>query len=143
MVRLELPIRELRRFGRALLLAAFLGLALGYAAFYAVFPNVSVPAGGEPSLGFILGILAAAAILAGFETEDLSLAILQTFLSLPLAAVVTVALAFSPLLTGLVQVRGDELAFLVLRLGLPVVVFGTFTFFVGTIVGLGVRERFG
>lgn len=143
MARFELPIRELRRFGRVLLLAAFLGLALAYGAFQAIFPNVSVPTAGEPSLELILGLLAVAAILAGFETEDLASAILEVFLSLPLAALVTVGLALSPLASGLLEARADELAFLVLRLGFPVVLFGTFTFFVGTLVGLGLRERFG
>jgi len=139
----KLPMRKIRSYLRASLLASFLGLALGYAAFYAVFPNVSVPVAGEPSLGFILTILGIAAVVAGLETESLSHGILQVFVALPLGGVVTAAMAFSPLLSGLLQVRGDELVFLVLRLGLPIYGGGTFVFFLGTLVGIGVRERLG
>lgn len=133
--------RNLRRYGRLLLLAAFLGLALAYAVFYAVFPTVSVPAAGEPSLELILGTLAVAAFLAGFETEDLPSGILEVFLALPFAGIGTVVLALSPLASGLLEARADELAFLVLRLGFPIVVFGMFILFVGTLAGLGAREK--
>ncbi len=60
-------------------LAAFLGLALGYTVFCSIFPNVSVPAEGEASVARILGLLAAAGVLAGLGTDDLPTGVLQGF----------------------------------------------------------------
>jgi hypothetical protein len=125
------------------LLAAFLGLALAYAAFYAIFPNVSVPAGGEASFGLILAIFAAVAVLVGLETEDLPLGILEVFAAVPIGAVGIVALALSALTSGLVQARADELAFFMLRTSIPIFVFAMFMFLVCVLAGLWLRERLG
>src|SRR2546427_12837669 len=94
---------------RALAIATFLGLALGYSAFYLVFPNVSVPASDEGSLPIILGLLLLAAALGRLLTEDLRSSVIQAFLALPIGGVIALSLAMSRGATGLPEVRAGEI----------------------------------
>src|SRR5713226_495964 len=101
-------LSRLRRPMRALAIATFLGLALGYSAFYFVFPNVSVPASDEANLPLILGILLLAAVLGGLLTEDLPSSVIQAFASIPIGAVIAFSIAISPLATGFLEVQTDD-----------------------------------
>src|SRR2546427_11842281 len=104
---------------RALAIATFLGLALGYSAFYLVFPNVSVPASDEASLPIILGLLLLAAVLGGLLTEDLRLSVIQAFLELPIGVVIAFSLARSPVATGFLAVPTDDIFSFLVRLPIP------------------------
>ena len=128
---------------KALAIAVFLGLALGYSIFYFVFPNVSVPATGEASLLFILGILVTAAILGGLVTEDLSSGVIQGFASLPIGILVAFSLAVSPIATGFLEVRSDDIFSFVVRLGLPLSLLAVPLNITFGLIGLVIRERFG
>jgi hypothetical protein len=137
-------VARFRRYLKVLAIASFLGLALGYATFYSVFPNVTVPATGEASLALILGVLSMAAILAGLVTEELPMSVIQAFLSIPLGIFVAFVLAISPTVAaGSVEVRPDEIFPFVLRLGLPMYLIAVPLNSVFGVIGLLIRERFG
>ena len=134
---------RIRRLAKNLLIAAFLGLALGYTTFYSVFPNVSAPAAGESSFPLIIGILAAAALVAGLVTEDLPECVTQAFLGIPFGIGIAFAIAISPVLTGFLEVRIEDLFSFIVRLGLPVYLLAVPLYLVGSLAGLLVRERLG
>jgi len=122
--------------------AAFLGLALGYCTFYFLFPNVSVPAAGESSIAAVLGILAIAGILAGLVTEDLPSAVLQSFIAVPIGVTLVFVFAVSPVITGVLEVRADDLMAFIVRLGLPLYLLAVPMYCVSGLVGLLLRDRF-
>lgn len=136
-------VARLRRPLRALAIATFLGLALGYSAFYFVFPNVSVPASDEANLSLILGILLLAAILGGLLTEDLPSSVIQAFVSIPIGAAIAFSLAISPVATGFIQVQMDDIFSFVVRLPLPLYLLAVPLYLIFGVIGLLVRERFG
>ena len=133
---------RVRRSTKPLAIGTFLGLALGYCTFHFVFPNVSVPALGEASLALILGMLGFAGILGGLVSEDLPSSILQTFLALPLGIVIAFSLAISPVATGFLEVRSEDILSFVLRLGLPLYLLAIPMYAITGLVGLLIRERF-
>ena len=135
--------RRARRVGKPVLLAGFLGLVLGYLAFYAAFPNVSVPASGNLSLLPVVGALFGSAVLVGLLTEDLRRAILQVFAAIPLGAATASAIALSPLLTGILVAQSSDIVFFVIRLGLPVFFFALLFNIIGIILGLAIKETIG
>jgi hypothetical protein len=132
-----------RRLLKTLVVAAFLGLALGYSTFYFLFPNVSVPAAEEASLPVILGLLVLAAILAGLVTEELPSGMVQAIASVPIGILVAFLLAVSPALTGLLEVRADEMFSFVGRLGSFLYLLAVPVYIIFGVVGLLIRERFG
>lgn len=136
-------LSRLRRPLRALAIATFLGLALGYSAFYFVFPNVSVPASDEASLPMILGILFLAAVLGGLLTEDLPSSVIQAFVALPIGAAIAFSLAISPVATGFLEVRVDDIFSFVIRLPLPLYLVAVPLYSIFGVIGLLIRERFG
>ncbi len=127
---------------KAAAIAAFLGLAHGYSTFYFVFPNVSVPAAGESSIALVLGILVMAGILGGLVTEDLPSAVLQSFFAVPIGIGIAFALVVSPVVTGVLEVRADDLVGFVVRLGLPLHLAAVPLFSMCAVAGLLLRERF-
>ncbi len=136
-------LSRLRRPMRALAIATFLGLALGYSAFYFVFPNVSVPASDEANLPLILGILLLAAVLGGLLTEDLPSSVIQAFVSIPIGTVIAFSLAISPVATGFLQVQMDDVFSFVVRLPLPLYLLAVPLYLIFGVIGLLIRERFG
>ena len=136
-------LSRLRRPMRALAIATFLGLALGYSAFYLVFPNVSVPASDEASLPVILGILLLAAVLGGLLTEDLRSSVIQAFLALPIGVIIAFSLAISPVATGFLEVRADDIFSFVIRLPIPLYLLVIPLYSIFGVIGLLIRERFG
>ena len=134
---------RLRRLLKILLVASFLGLALGYANFYFVFPNVSVPASEEASLLIILVVLLMAAILSGLVTEDLPSSVMQAFLSIPIGILVAFLLAISPLSTGVLEVRSDDIFGFIVKLGSVLYLAAVPLYSIFGVVGLLLRERFG
>lgn len=132
-----------RRYLRVAVLSAFLGLVLGYVTFAAVFPTVAVPTTESPPLPGIVLSLLGAALLTGFLTEDVFAGTIQGFSALFVGALWASALALSPVLTGMVQVQGDELVFLVLRLGFPIFLIAVPLSLLGGLAGLWIRERLG
>lgn len=141
-MRANLPPR-IRRLVKSLLVAAFLGLALGYAIFAAVFPNVSAPASGESSFLFIFGILLTAGLVAGLVTEDLPSCVTQSVLAIPLGILTAFAIAISPVLTGFLEVRMEDLFAFTLYLGVPVYLIAVMLYQVASLAGFFVRERLG
>ena len=134
---------RLRRLLKVLVVAAFLGLALGYANFYFVFPNVSVPATDEASLLLILVVLLLAAILSGLVTEDLPSSVTQAFLSIPIGILVAFLLAISPLASGFLEVRSDDIFGFVVKLGSVLYLVAIPLYSIFGVIGLLLRERFG
>ena len=134
---------RIRRWAKSLLISAFLGLSLGYATFYAVFPNVSMPAEGEPSFLLIVGILAAAAFTTGLVTDDLPQSMAQSILAIPIGIGVAFGLAVSPALTGFLEVQIADIFAFVARFGFPVYLLSVPLFFVASLGGLLLRARLG
>ncbi len=130
----------LRRVGKSVVLAGFLGLAGGYAVFHGVFPTVSFPAESEPSIGALLLVLALSAFLAGLASDDLVPVVLQTFVAIPFVVLVATVLALSPLAIGMTIILPGNVVVFVLHYGLPVLVLEFFLdLFVG-LAGLAVRQ---
>jgi len=134
-------VSKLRRGLRSFLLAAFLGLAMGYAAFYSIFPLASVPADSEPSLALIITVLLVAAILAGFETREVPLGVVQAFLAVPLGVLIAAGMALSPLVTGFVEARTDEIVGFTIVLGLPIFFLSLPVNIMGLLAGIWIRDR--
>jgi len=131
----------LRRVLRTLLLSTFLGLALGYTVFYSVFPLVSFPADSEPNLVLVVLVLFCAAVLAGFETQEVPLAILQAFLAVPIGAAVASGIALSPVMTGFVEARADEIVGFTLVLGFPILLLSMPMNIASPLVGMWIRGQ--
>ncbi len=131
----------LRRGLRMFFLSAFLGLAMGYVAFYSIFPLVSFPPDSEPNLILVVLILIGAAVLAGFETQEVPVAIFQAFLAVPFGVAIAVGIALSPLLTGFVEARADEIAGFTIVLGLPIFLLSLPLNLAFPLVGMWLRGR--
>ena len=121
-------------------LAAFLGLAAGYSAFYAVYPNMTVPSAGEASLGYLLILLLATSVPAGFLTSSLQDGVLQVFFSIPFGVAVASALSVSPILTG-IGAQADVLVYDVIRNGFVIFLLAPLMDVIGGSLGLVLRER--
>ena len=126
-----------------MVLAGFLGLVVGYLAFHTAFPNVSVPATGNPSLLPVLAALFGSAVLVGLLTDELQVAILQVFAAIPLGLAVASALALSPVLTGIVVAQSSDIVFFVVRLGLPVFLLALLTSIFGSVLGMAMQRTIG
>lgn len=133
--------RLLRHAVRVLALSGVLGLASGYSAFYAVFPNMTFPAASEASLGYVLLLLVLAALPCGFLAARLQDVVVQAFVAVPLGMVVASLLAVSPILTGLVEGQADVIAYEVTRSGFFVFILALILDSVGGAFGLMFRER--
>src|SRR2546427_10080806 len=128
---------------RALAIATFLGLALGYSAFAPLSTTVRVPAADEASLPILLGLLLIAAVLGGLLTEDLRSSVIQAFLALPIGVVIAFSLAVSPVATGFLEVRADDIFSFVVRLPIPLYLLVVPLYSIFGVIGLLIRERFG
>lgn len=133
--------RLLRRIARSVALAAFLGLAAGYSAFYAVYPNMTVPAAGEASLGYLLILLLVTSVPAGFLTSSLQDGVVQVFLSIPFSIAVASVLSVSPIFTGIVGGQADVLVYDVIHNGFFIFLLALFMDVLGGSLGLAFRER--
>ncbi len=122
------------------LLSAFLGLALGYAVFYGIYPTLSVPAGSDVSLGYVLLILAGAATLAGMATERLALSIVQDLLGVVVGGLVATLMLMSPALSGVVLIGAVDIPFYMLHYGFSFILLGFLMNLVFGTAGLGLRE---
>jgi len=132
--------RLLRRIARSLGLAAFLGLAAGYSAFYAVYPNMTVPSAGEASFGYLLVLLVVTSVPAGFLTSNLQDGVVQVFLSIPFSIAVASILSVSPIFTG-IGAQADVLVYDVVHNGFFIFLLALFMDVIGGSVGLALRER--
>ena len=132
--------RLLGRIARSLGLAAFLGLVAGYSAFYAVYPNMTVPAAGEASFGYLLVLLVVTSVPAGFLTSNLQDGVVQVFLSIPFSIAVASVLSVSPIFTG-IGAQADVLVYDVVHNGFFIFLLALFMDVIGGSVGLALRER--
>ena len=123
--------------------SGFLAIALGYVVFHSVFPNVTIPTESESSGLLTIGLLVAPGFVAGLVTDDLREGVLQIFVSIPLGVLVASALALSPILTGVLLVRADELVFFVIRLGFPIYLVAVPVYVMFGVGGMLLRERLG
>jgi len=126
---------------RVTALAAFLGLAGGYAVFHAVYPNLGFPPLGEASPVLLLAVLAGPALLAGFATRRIEEVVVQAFVSLPLTVLVASLLSISPVFTRLVQAEVDLLVYDLIRTGFAVLVLSLLVNVVGGFAGAMLRDR--
>lgn len=129
-----------RNLRNTVLLSGFLGLALGYVVFYGIYPTLSVPAGPEPSFGYLLLILALSATLAGLATERLAMGIVQDLLGVLLGGAVATTMLMSPALTGVVLAGAVDIPFYMVHFGFPFLLLGFLTNLVFGTAGLGLRE---
>lgn len=134
--------RALRRLEKAAVLSLVLGTSVGYVVFYGVFPSSSVPVSGDASFAWILFVLVGVALVVGFAAEDIPLAMLSAFLSLPVALAVSTAMGLSPALAGLYVVEPSEVPFFLVHYGLAIFALGFLVNVVVTFVGSALRERF-
>lgn len=134
--------KQIRKAARILILSGYLGLVCGYAAFDAVYPNLAYPPAGEASFPFLIGLLIAAALPAGFLTQTLPDGVVEVFLALPIGAVVGSILSISPVFTGLFQASADVLAYDLLHNGFGVFVLAFVVYIVGGVVGSVLRDHF-
>ncbi len=132
----------LGRIGKAVELSGVLGLSLGYVVFYGVFPSSTVPTSGDASLLWILFVLSVTSVLVGFAADDVPLAMISSFGSVPIALVVSTAMGLSPGLTGLYVVSPDEVPFFLAHYGLVLYVVGFLVNIVGTFTGHALRDPY-
>lgn len=132
---------RIRRLARAARLAGFLGLLLGYAIFYATYPNMSVPSVGEANLVFALAPLFLGGVLAGILADDVLAGVLQAFLALPIGASVASLLSLSPVFAGLIVVRPDDVVFFTLRSGFPLMYASVPILILTGVLGILVQEK--
>ncbi len=67
----------------------------------------------------------------------------RDFLSIPFGLAIAFALAISPVLTGFLEVRADDIFPFIVRLGLPIYLLALPIYLVTCIVGMVLRERLG
>jgi hypothetical protein len=128
---------------RAVVLSAFLGLAVGYSVFSAVYPNMAYPPATEASLGNILVLVFVTSIPVGFLTSDFRDGVLEVFLSIPFGVLTASALSVSPVYSsGIVGAQADVLVYDVIRNGFFIYVLALILDMIGGSVGLALRERF-
>jgi len=132
--------RVLHRIARSVALAAFLGLVAGYSAFYAVYPNMTVPSAGEASFGYLLILLFVTSVPAGFVTSNVQDGVVQVFLSIPFSIAVASVLSVSPIFIG-VGAQADVLVYDVIHNGFFIFLLALFMDVIGGSVGLSFRER--
>src|SRR5439155_776000 len=90
---IDLPrLSRLQQAIRVLRAACILALALGYAAFYSIFPSATFPVSGDASFPWIFLVLAAASVLGAMEAGELQEAVVAAMLALPLGYLVAVLL---------------------------------------------------
>lgn len=133
----------MRRVAKVAALSGFLGLLLGYLAFYLAFPAATVPPAGEANVLVMVGPMLAAAFLAGLLSDSLAAAMAHAFAAIPIGAAVASALALSPALTGLLVTQPSDVAFFVVRLGLPVFLLALPINVVSTVLGVAIQEKLG
>ena len=133
---------NVRVIARTVSLAAVLGIAGGYVVFYGVFPLTGVPAGGEASVLFMIGLLSLTAVLVGLATENLKEMIFQSVLGLALSGVAASAMALSPMLVGVAFVAPDSVPVFMFHYGFILFFLGFVVDLVGMSIGLAMRERY-
>jgi len=131
-----------RRIGKAVEFSVVLGLSLGYVVFYGVFPSSTVPTSGDASLPWMLFVLSVTAVLVGFAADDVPLAMISSFGSVPVALVVSTVMGLSPILTGLYVVSPDEVPFFLAHYGLVLYAVGFLVNIVGTFTGHALRDPY-
>ena len=128
--RLQQAIRVLRS-------VCILALALGYAAFYSIFP-----VSGDASFPWIFLVLAAASVLGAMEAAELQEAVVAAMLALPLGYLVAVLLAFSPAFAGLYFLEPSLVPFFMARYSILVLALSLPVNLGGAVVGQLLRDRF-
>lgn len=136
------PRAILRRAGKLAELSLVLGLALGYAAFYAVYPSSSVPTSGDASFPWILAILIPVSLLVGLAAEDVPIAMEASILSIPAGLAVSTVMGLTPGLAGLYIVAPDEIPFFVAHYALAIFALAFVVNIAGTFVGFALRDPF-
>lgn len=131
-----------RAIARIISLAAVLGIAGGYVVFYGVFPLTGIPAAGEASVPFMIGLLGLTAVLVGLATEDLKEMIFQSFLALFLSGAAATAMALSPIFIGVAFVAPDSVPLFMFHYGFLLFFLAFVVNLVGTSIGLALRERY-
>ena len=130
---------RLRRLARILLVSLLPSLALGYAIFYVLFPLATFPVSSDASFGWILFVLIAAAILAGFVAEDLPAALTAGFFGVVLGILVGVLLTLSPAFAGFYFLAPGDVPVFVIHYGVLVVAAAFPVNMVATIIGQALR----
>jgi hypothetical protein len=138
--------RDLRprvlRVARGALITLVLSLAAGYVLFLRVFPVVAFPTSGDMPLAPAVGLLALVALIAGFASDDLAVAMVASVASIVVSIAVAGLMALSPMAQGFTMLDpGSSFAFVV-HYGFPFILVSFAIDVVGGIGGYAIRERY-
>jgi len=122
-------------------IGAFLGIGLGYLAFYSMLPSVAFPSTERPDILLILGVLVGLGILGGFLARDVEDVVAHSFVGLLLGVATDFLITISPIWReGLLATSPVDFAFMVLRFSLPLLFVSFVVWVVTGILGLYVQE---
>jgi len=117
-------------------------LALGYTAFYSIFPSATFPVSSDASFAWILLVLFTASVVGGMQAEYLQEALVAAVAALPLGFAVAVLLAFSPGFAGLYLLEPSAVPFFMAHYAVLVLVLSFPVNLLGAVIGQLVRDRF-
>lgn len=133
---------QFRRAVRILRSATVPALALGYTAFYSIFPSATFPVSSDASFVWILVVLLAAGVLGGIQAEELEEGLVAAVAALPLGFAVGVLLAFTPGFAGLYLLEPGAVPFFMAHYAVLVLVLSFPVNLLGAVVGQVLRDRF-
>jgi hypothetical protein len=136
---LSVLFRSAMRVLRAALVPA---LALGYTAFYSIFPSATFPVMSDASFVWILIVLVLASLVGGIEANELRELIVAGMVALPLGFGMAVFLVFTPAFAGLYFLEPSAVPFFVAHYAILALVLSFPVNLVGGVVGQFVRDRF-
>ncbi len=133
---------RVRRWAKTLELGSVLGLAMGYAVFYGVFPSSSVPTTGDINFLWVLAILIPVSLVVGLAADDVPQVMEAAFVSLPAGVAVGTAMGLAPGLVGLTVIGADEIPFFLAHYGLALFALAFVVNIAGPFLGFLFREPY-
>src|SRR5207245_8941732 len=97
-------------------------LALGYTAFYSIYPSATFPVSSDASFSWILLVLFAASIAGGIQAEYLQEALVAGVAALRLGFALSVVLAVTARLAGLYLIEPSPVPFFIAPFAILVLV---------------------
>ena len=133
---------QFRRVLRILRISLVPALALGYTAFYSIYPSATFPVSSDASFSWILLVLFAASIAGGIQAEYLQEALVAGVAALRLGFALAVLLAFTPGLAGLYLLEPSAVPFFIAHFAILVLVLSFPVNLLGAVIGQLIRDRF-
>ena len=133
---------QFRRVLRILRTSIVPALALGYTAFYSIYPSATFPVSSDASFGWILLVLLTASVVGGMQAEYLQEALVAAVAALPLGFALAVLLAFTPGFAGLYLLEPSAVPFFIAHFAILVLVLSFPVNLLGAVIGQLIRDRF-